>query len=282
MPRSDPSPHRSRLPSRTRLDRFLSAHTRYCRKEVRLLLAQGRILLNGQRAESINQVVGPLDSVVLDEVCLQQREAVYLALHKPVGVVSATCDAEHRTVLDVVRDCVLEGQLALNDAVLETLHLVGRLDKNTSGLLLLTNDSDWSEQLMSPDSKVAKVYEVTLEQPLDERYAPAFAAGMHFPYENITTQPVGLEMVSEHVARVTLTEGRYHQIKRMFGRFRNPVLALHRVSVGPWSLDQAVLEQAALEQAVLEQAVLEKTVLSEIRLPGTCCRIAARPGRALL
>jgi 16S rRNA pseudouridine516 synthase len=224
------------MPSRTRLDRLVAASSGYQRRDVRLLLAQGRILVNGERADSINQVIRPFDSVMLDDVCLQQHEAVYLAMHKPVGVVSATTDAQHRTVLDVLRD---HPEWTLDDDVLDSLHIVGRLDKNTSGLLLLTNDSDWSERLMSPEQKVAKVYQVTLAEPLDERYAPAFAAGMHFPYEDITTRPARLEIVSDYVASVTLTEGRYHQIKRMFGRFRNPVLALHRVSVGEWPLPLA-------------------------------------------
>lgn len=226
----------ARLPSRTRLDRLIASHTDHRRRDVRLLLAQGRIRVNGSAAEAVNQVIGPFDAVMLDDVCLQQREAVYLAMHKPVGVVSATTDPQHRTVLDVLRDNPAQ---TLDDDVLDSLHIVGRLDKNTSGLLLLTNDSDWSERLMSPEQKVAKVYQVTLAEPLDARYAPAFAAGMHFPYEGITTRPARLEILSDCVARVTLTEGRYHQIKRMFGRFRNPVLALHRMSVGKWSLPLA-------------------------------------------
>lgn len=217
------------MPSRTRLDRFLAANTRYSRREVRLLLAQGRVLVNTEQATAINQVLEPFDTVVLDDVCLRQHEAVYLAMNKPLGVVSATDDPQHRTVLDVLSE---DPQCQLETDLLASLHIVGRLDKNTSGLLLLTNDSQWSEQLMRPDSKIPKVYEVTLQHPLDERYAPAFASGMHFSYEDITTRPAQLEILSSHVARVTLTEGRYHQIKRMFGRFRNPVVALHRCAIG--------------------------------------------------
>jgi 16S rRNA pseudouridine516 synthase len=90
---------------------------------------------------------------------------------------------------------------------------------------------------MSPENKVAKVYEVTVEHPINGECIQAFANGMYFSYEDITTKPAQLEKLSECVAKVTLEEGRYHQIKRMFGRFRNPVLALHRVSIGEIKLD---------------------------------------------
>jgi 16S rRNA pseudouridine516 synthase len=119
----------------------------------------------------------------------------------------------------------------------DDLHIVGRLDLHSSGLLLLTNDGDWSRALMSPENKVAKVYEVTVEHPINGECIQAFANGMYFSYEDIITKPAQLEKLSECVAKVTLEEGRYHQIKRMFGRFRNPVLALHRVSIGEIELD---------------------------------------------
>ncbi len=247
-------PRSARMPSRTRLDRLIASSTRYTRRDVRLLLAQGRIQINGRNADAINQVIGPFDTVTLDAACLQHHEPIYLAMHKPVGIVSATRDHAHRTVLDCLRE---DTTLGLDDAELNSLHIVGRLDLNSSGLLLLTNDSDWSEQMMSPDNKVTKVYDVTVGKPLNDRYISAFAAGMYFSYEDITTQPARLEIVSEYVARVTLTEGRYHQIKRMFGRFRNPVLALHRTSIGDWSLMH--------------------TASGNNLAPGTCCRIAASP-----
>jgi 16S rRNA pseudouridine516 synthase len=149
-------------------------------------------------------------------------------MNKPIGVVSATKDEQHKTVMDLL----VEKNINTDD-----LHVVGRLDLNSSGLLLLTNDGDWSRALMSPEKKVAKVYEVTLENPITDECIQAFANGMYFSYEDITTKPAQLEKLSECVAKVTLEEGRYHQIKRMFGRFRNPVLALHRVSIGEIKLD---------------------------------------------
>jgi 16S rRNA pseudouridine516 synthase len=156
-------------------------------------------------------------------------------LHKPVGVVCATKDNKHKTVIDLLGSILTPDEKA-------SLHLVGRLDLNTSGLVLLTNDSRWSEQLTSPKSKVAKHYLVTLKNPLSNEYIDAFAKGMYFAFENITTKPVTLKIISQYQAEVILMEGRYHQIKRMFGRFKNPVVALHRKSIGEYVLDERLKE----------------------------------------
>lgn len=210
-----------------RLDRFISQHCAIKRADVRLLLAQGRVLLNGVVARDINQLVQAFDEVLFDGQILQAKQARYLMLHKPVGVVSATRDDEHKTVLDL-----------LPEDLRADLHIAGRLDLNSSGLLLLSNDGRWSRRLSAPEHKVPKIYQVTLQNPLTEEYAPAFAAGMYFAYEDITTAPAQLRILSEYVAEVILSEGKYHQIKRMFGRFRNPVLALHRSAIGEIVLDK--------------------------------------------
>lgn len=93
---------------------------------------------------------------------------------------------------------------------------------------------------MSPEQKVDKVYRVILANPLSEEYIAAFAQGMYFAFEDITTQPAKLVILDSHLAEVTLMEGKYHQIKRMFGRFRNPVVELHRLSIGDITLDEAL------------------------------------------
>ena len=212
--------------ARTRLDRFISARSGVSRRGVRQLLAQGRVSVDGSPATTINQVIGEFSRVVMDEQVLQANTPVYLMLHKPVGVVSATRDDHHPTVIDL-----------LHRADRCSLHIAGRLDFNSSGLLLLTNDGRWSRRLSSPDAGIYKRYRVKVEQPLGRDYIEAFAAGMQFDYEGITTRPARLRIISDHVAEVALVEGRYHQIRRMFGRFNNRVLALHRFAVGNLQLD---------------------------------------------
>jgi len=216
--------------SRARLDRFISEKCQINRKKVRLLLAQKRVIVDGVIAADIAQPINKFSNILIDHQIIQQNKALYIMLHKPVGVVCATKDDKHKTVIDL-----LGNALSLDEKA--SLHIVGRLDLNTSGLVLLTNDSRWSEQLTSPKSKVPKHYLVTLQNPLNEAYIQAFSKGMFFAFENITTKPAALKIISQYQAEVVLTEGRYHQIKRMFGRFDNPVIALHRTSIGSYILD---------------------------------------------
>ncbi|MCG9695838.1 16S rRNA pseudouridine(516) synthase [Shewanella sp. Isolate11] len=220
---------------RSRLDRFICQHKQLPKKQVRLLLAQGRVSVDDEIVRDMDRQIDQFTTISLDGQLLQQRQARYLMLHKPLGVVCATKDDKHQTVIDLLPEYV-------ND----DLHIVGRLDLNTSGLVLLTNDGQWSKRIMSPQYKVNKTYLVGLQNPLDDSYITAFARGFYFEYEDITTLPAKLEIIDSHHARVTLQEGRYHQIKRMFGRFRNPVIALHRQSVGNLSLDDLAVGESRL------------------------------------
>ena len=216
-----------------RLDRFISQNSAFKRADTRLLIAQKRILLDGQLAHSAQQKVTQFTHVLLDDQCLQDNQSVYLILNKPQGVVSATKDLQHTTVLDL-----------LEHPQKHELYIVGRLDLNTTGLVLLTNDGAWSRQISLPETKLAKTYEVTVAQPLTAEYIEVFREGIYFAYEGITTQPACLEILSEYNAKLTLTEGKYHQVKRMFGFFQNQVLALHRASVGSLTLTGLKLGQS--------------------------------------
>ena len=220
---------------RTRLDRFISQHTGINRKDVRPMLAQGRLKIDGSLATDIHQFVDEFTHVMLDEKTLQAKTPVYIMMNKPTGVVSATKDNKHTTVIDLLKKTVNKNETECLD--IDNLHIVGRLDFNTSGLLLLTNDGRWSRLLTTPEQKIAKLYQVTLANSINKDYIDAFAAGMYFPFEDITTRPATLEIISSHIATVTLVEGRYHQIKRMFGRFQNPVVELHRIAIGNLTLD---------------------------------------------
>jgi 16S rRNA pseudouridine516 synthase len=209
---------------RSRLDRLLAKRLGISPDAVRPMLAQQRIKVNGKVADAREQMVDGFSIITVDDAVLQSQRARYVMLHKPCGVLSATRDPRHPVVTSLIPESA-------------DLHIAGRLDLNASGLLLLTNDGAWSRRLSAPESGVSKQYEVTLRDPLSEDYVAAFAAGMHFSYEDITTRPALLEILGERTARVTLQEGRYHQIKRMFGRFRNPVLSIHRYAIGALQLD---------------------------------------------
>ncbi len=212
--------------SRSRLDRAIIKIMGISKKDVKLLLAQNRIEVDGEVATSADLIVDKFSKIFVNGTSIQANDACYIMLHKPIGVVCATKDKQHQTVIDL-----------LDENFADDLHIVGRLDLNTTGLVLLTNDSRWSEKLTLPDHKVEKKYRVTLQNKLSPDYIEAFAKGMYFDYEDIVTRPVKLTILSDNVAEVILTEGRYHQIKRMFGRFRNPVIALHRCAIGELCLD---------------------------------------------
>ena len=228
--------------SRTRLDRFLRARAGINRRDVRRLLAQGRVTVDGEVASRINQVINQFSHVALDNALLQANEPLHIMQHKPTGIVSATRDERHKTVIDL-----------LQHPERESLHIAGRLDFNSSGLLLLTNDGPWSQRLSNPQNRIRKVYRVTVEQPITTDYIAAFARGMYFAYEGITTRPAELRIIDDRVAEVILIEGRYHQIKRMFGKFQNRVVHLHRCAIGNLALDPALAPGQSRELSALER-----------------------------
>lgn len=213
-----------------RLDRFLSNLPTLNRQQARLLLAAGQIRVNDAVVRDPCFEVRPFDRIMREERLLQAgRPARYFMLYKPEGCVSATRDARHRTVLDL-----------LEEPDLEELHIAGRLDYNSTGLLLITNDGHWSRRLTQPQSEISKTYRVRTEQPITGQMRQRFAEGIYFAFENLVTRPAQLEVLDTHCARLSIHEGRYHQIKRMFGLFGNKVLALHRESMGPYVLDAAL------------------------------------------
>jgi 16S rRNA pseudouridine516 synthase len=228
-----------------RLDRFLSNLPQFSRADARLLLAGGRIRVDGAAVRDGRCEVREFSRIELDDQLLQTgKPARFFMLHKPVGVVSATEHPEHRTVLDL-----------LDEPDKHELHIAGRLDLNTSGLLLLTNDGLWSRRLTEPRSRLGKVYRVRTEQPISAEYIEVFARGLYFAYEGLTTLPAELQILDSHSALLTLHEGRYHQVKRMFGHFQNKVLALHRERMGPLQLDPS-LAPGAYRALSAEEAAL--------------------------
>lgn len=210
-----------------RLDRFIANLPHLNRQQARQLLAEGRLRVDGEVVRDGRIDVREFSRVELDDELLQAgKPARYFMLHKPAGCVSATRDAEHRTVLDL-----------LDEPDKHELHIGGRLDYNTTGLLLITNDGHWSRRMTLPGRKLPKVYYVETEDPIEAHYAQTFAAGLYFAFEDLTTLPAQLEILTPHSARLTLHEGRYHQVKRMFGHFQNKVTQLHRESMGNLRLD---------------------------------------------
>lgn len=213
-----------------RLDRFLANQPCYNRQQVRLLLAQQRVRVDHRVTTDPVAQVSQFSRVEVDQLLLQGgRPPRYLMLHKPSGCVSATHDPQHPTVLDL-----------LPDELRDDLHIAGRLDFNTTGLMILTNDGQWSRRLTQPSTKLPKHYLVDTEDDIGAHYVARFQEGFYFAFEDLTTQPAQLDILGPRRARLAIVEGRYHQVKRMFGHFDNKVIGLHRERMGTIRLDPAL------------------------------------------
>ena len=210
-----------------KLSRFLYHHTSHGKNDVRRILAAGRVTVDGKVERDSQSDIGDFTQVTLDDLVLRDTSAVYLMLNKPAGYLSATVDDEHPTVMELI------------DAP-ETLHIAGRLDRASTGLLILTNDGKWSRRLTEPKEGVPKVYEVTTAEPISTETAMLFQQGIYFAYEDLTTQPAELQILSAQRAQITIYEGRYHQIKRMFHAVGNRITSLHRLSMGAIQLDESL------------------------------------------
>ncbi len=212
-----------------RLDRFVQQRLSCSARTARYMFARRTILLNGIPVDNGFQQITRFCRVEAEDQLLQACDAIYLMMHKPRGCVSATRDDNLPTVVSLID---LPSK--------EQLHLAGRLDYNTTGLLLLTNDGHWSSRITNPQKGHPKTYLVQTRDEITPDYVRKFEEGVYFGFENLTTLPAQLTLLSATTAELTLYEGRYHQIKRMFGFFRNKVISLHRLSVGNIVLDEGL------------------------------------------
>lgn len=211
-----------------RLDKFLSHATEYSRAQVKKLIRDKRVTINGELARLQDTAVSDSDVVCLDDQPLQIVGPSYLMLYKPAGYVCATTDSEHPVVLDLIESPPAD------------LSVAGRLDIDTTGLVLLSNDGQWVHRIISPRSQCIKVYHATLDAPLTDEIIEAFANGILLRNEDKPTLPAEVSALENNVVRVAISEGRYHQVKRMFAACGRHVEALHRVSIGDIALDPAM------------------------------------------
>ena len=224
--------------SRLRLDKFLADMGYGTRQEVKELIRKGRVTVEGQKPSGPNQKVETdEDHIRVDGQLISYVPFEYWMLNKPGGVVSATEDKREKTVLELLPETSGKG-----------LFPVGRLDKDTEGLLLLTNDGALSHRLLSPRSHVDKVYEALVEGRVTDQDVQSFREGLDIGDEKLTlpADMVILSVWEEKGAwksriRITIQEGRYHQIKRMFRVVGKQVLFLKRISMGPLLLDETLL-----------------------------------------
>jgi 16S rRNA pseudouridine516 synthase len=209
-----------------RLDKYLAMAGIGSRKEVKKIIRQKRVTVNGVVTVNDDVHIDPyLDEIKFNDMILDVVLDVYIMLNKPQGVVSATSDEMHKTVLECIDISLPLGCFP-----------VGRLDIDTEGLLLITNDGDLSHRLLSPKRKVDKVYYVECKDNVDAQTVETLRNGVDIDDETLTL-PALVEMISEKSMILTIKEGRYHQVKRMLVACGNQVTYLKRIQMGPLMLD---------------------------------------------
>ena len=213
-----------------RLDQLL-ANLGYCsRRDARTWVGSGAVTINGQEADDFSAKVKPSDLVLIDGAPVDHPDGLLLLLNKPLGLV---CSHEAREGPNVYS--LLPPRWRQRNPQVTS---VGRLDKDTSGLLLLTDQSQLVHRLTSPKHKVPKVYRATLDRDVSPDLIPLFASGtLRIDEEDTPCAPAGLKLLSSREAELTLIEGRYHQVRRMFAACGATVLTLHRTRFGPLALD---------------------------------------------
>ena len=213
-----------------RLDKIIVSTGQFSRREVKQLVRQGRVLVDGIPARSAAEKADPETAEILvNGEAIVYRKYTWIMLNKPAGYLSATEDGRGATVLDLLPPELQK----------QGLFPVGRLDKDTEGLLLLTNEGGLAHDLLSPRHHVDKVYYTRVAGTLTEEDCKAFAAGMTLA-DGLNCQPAGLAILTagdESEAHVTLREGKFHQVKRMLAERGKPVLYLERIRMGNLTLD---------------------------------------------
>ena len=210
-----------------RLDKIIANRGLASRREVKDLVRQGRVLVDGVPAPAADSKVDPDTAVItVDGVPVSGERYTYLLLHKPAGVLTATEDKRQPTVLDLIPEDLRRRGLAP----------VGRLDKDTEGLLLLTDDGELTHRLLSPRYHVDKVYYARVDGIPDSSDAAAFAEGLLLG-DGLQCLPARLEPLGGDACLVTLWEGKFHQVKRMLASRGKPVRYLKRLSMGPLRLE---------------------------------------------
>lgn len=208
-----------------RLDKIIATQTGYSRKEVKDLIKQKRVRVNNEIiSKSDVKVDCENDKIIIDESEIKIKKHIYLILNKPKGYISATEDRSMKTVLDLVPKQYLH----------RNLFPAGRLDRDTTGLMLITDDGEFAHNILSPKKHIKKIYNVTIDLPVNQEMVNGFKRGVIL--NDGECKSANLEITGTNTAIVTLTEGRYHQIKRMFGCYGAKVVELQRIGMENFKL----------------------------------------------
>lgn len=209
-----------------RLDKFICKSTELTRTEAKKMLKNGTVKVNGVVVKSGAQQVHENNEVIIAGQRLTARTSRYIMLHKPLDTICSNVDELYPSVLNFI-----DVDKAFD------LHIAGRLDADTTGLVLITDDGSWSHNIISPKKQCEKVYRVWLRNELKPDTAQRFVEGVQLQGEKGLTLPAKLQKIETNEVLLTITEGKYHQVKRMFAAVGNKVVRLHREQIGNVKLD---------------------------------------------
>ncbi len=226
-----------------RLDKYISNATDLSRNIVKRMIKQGVVTVNGERIKNAAQQISDDDEICIEGSSIAKPKNRYFMMNKPAGVVSATKDRDHETALQLIYEHRSE-----------ELQIAGRLDIDTTGLLLITDDGQWNHAITSPKSSCHKTYLLEVDNALDPSLTEKFSTGIWLEGEKRRCLPAQLDIVDDFHARLTISEGKYHQVKRMLVASGNQVIALHREQIGGIVLDDDLElgEYRALTDAEIE------------------------------
>lgn len=233
-----------------RLDKIIASQGQYSRSEVKKLVKLGRVTLDGAVVKSSDVKADPERSVIaVDGRVLGYKKHIYIMLNKPQGVISATEDPTQPTVIDLVPAGMRR----------EGLFPAGRLDGDTTGFVLITDDGDFAHRILSPKNHIMKTYIATLQRPLTEDDVLAFRNGIELRDGTLCLEAeVSAVEGTVPMAQVRICEGKYHQVKRMFAALGNKVLQLRRVKMGNLSLDESLAEGQCRELTAEELQLIQE------------------------
>ncbi len=212
-----------------RLDKFISNASDYSRTQVKKLVKEKRVKVNGEVTTNPATPILETAKVCLDDAPIALPGPRYFMLNKPENVVSATKDSEHTTAIDLI-----------HEPRPEQLQIAGRLDLDTTGLVLITDNGQWNHSITSPRSNCRKTYDIKVSEPLTPDLIKKFYEGIWLDGEKRRCLPADLKILDDQHALLTISEGKYHQVKRMFAALGNHVIQLHRLKIGGITLDPAL------------------------------------------
>ncbi|MCO4798891.1 MAG: 16S rRNA pseudouridine(516) synthase RsuA [Colwelliaceae bacterium] len=204
-----------------RLDKFICKSTELTRTEAKSLLKTGKVRVNGEVSKNAAMQVHENNDITVEGQSLTARQSRYIMLHKPLDTICSNVDENYPSLFHLI-----DVDKAFD------MHVAGRLDADTTGLVIITDDGRWSHNIISPKKQCEKVYRVFLRDNIKEDSAQKFEEGVQLQGEKSLTRPAKLKIIEDREVLLTITEGKYHQVKRMFAAVGNRVVGLHREQIG--------------------------------------------------